>query len=195
MIQFFRKRTHQKPSATPEALAEELATRGLDLVYRYVSRRVTRREDVEDLTSEILLQAAAQVPRFRGDGPVEAWLYRIAQRTLAGFFRRSRSRRETSPLLPGLEEALPGAPRDDPARMALQRERAQKAREILEALPADQREVLLLKYLEGLSQEEIGRVIGRSPAAVNSLLQRARKAARQRGESYFLAPDEQEVRR
>jgi RNA polymerase sigma factor (sigma-70 family) len=57
-------------------------------------------------------------------------------------------------------------------------------------LNADQQEVLLLKYWERLSLAEIGVVMGRSPAAVNSLLQRARAILYREGRTYFLAENE-----
>ena len=65
------------------------------------------------------------------------------------------------------------------------REGARELRKILDALPADWREVLLLKYVEELSLREIATSLGRSEKAVNSLLQRARAEARKRGETYF----------
>jgi len=53
-------------------------------------------------------------------------------------------------------------------------------------LHPDQREALLLKYVEGLSAAEVAVTMNRSPSAVNSLLQRARATLFQRGQAYFL---------
>ena len=63
-------------------------------------------------------------------------------------------------------------------------------RELMSELNADQQEALLLKYWEQLSLAEIAVVMGRSPAAVNSLLQRARASLYRRGRPYFLGEDE-----
>ena len=69
-----------------------------------------------------------------------------------------------------------------------------EARRVLHGLMAElkeeQREVLVLKYGERLSLAEIAVVMGRSPAAVNSLLQRARAALYDRGRAYFLDDNE-----
>ena len=70
------------------------------------------------------------------------------------------------------------------------KERARLLREMLAALPEDQREALLLHYVEGLPQAEMAVVLGRSPAAVNSLLQRARAAVYRQGHDYFLGESE-----
>jgi RNA polymerase sigma factor (sigma-70 family) len=75
---------------------------------------------------------------------------------------------------------------DGPEPAALRSERVRVLRGILAGLHPDQREALLLKYAEGLSQEETARAMDRSTAAVNSLLQRARAAVRERGHAYFL---------
>jgi RNA polymerase sigma-70 factor, ECF subfamily len=62
----------------------------------------------------------------------------------------------------------------------------EKLWEVLASLRPEQREVLQLKYMEELSLKEIGQVLGKSEAAVSSLLQRARAAALRAGRDYFL---------
>ncbi|MFN3650104.1 MAG: RNA polymerase sigma factor [Armatimonadota bacterium] len=181
----------REPDPTPaprEPLGEEVAARLLDLVYRYVSRRVVNREDVADLTGEILLHVTAQFPNFRGEGRMESWLFRIAERRLS----RSRRRMQrwasvaVEALLPEHEDTVADPAGEDPAAIVQRRERICHTIRVVQSLPPDQREALLLMYAEGLSQEEIGQVMGRSTEAVNSLLQRARKAARKLGGSYYL---------
>jgi RNA polymerase sigma factor (sigma-70 family) len=69
-------------------------------------------------------------------------------------------------------------------------EDARAIRRIVLALPEDQREALMLQNIEGLTQGEIATVMGRSKAAVNSLLQRARARAFRDGKDFFLHEDE-----
>ena len=63
-------------------------------------------------------------------------------------------------------------------------------RDLLGQLNADQREALLLHYMEWLSVAEAAVVMGRSPASVKSLLQRARATLHRRGRAYFLDDEE-----
>jgi RNA polymerase sigma-70 factor, ECF subfamily len=72
-----------------------------------------------------------------------------------------------------------------PEVVTIQAEEARKVRALLETLPTDWREVLLLKYVEELSLREIGVAMHRTEKAVNSLLQRARSAARTSGKADF----------
>ena len=71
-----------------------------------------------------------------------------------------------------------------------------EARRVLDGLVAelghDQREALMLQYVEQLSIAEIAVVMGRSPSSVKSLLQRARTSLYRRGKGYFLGEDEGE---
>ena len=74
---------------------------------------------------------------------------------------------------------------------ALSRAEARRVvRDLVAQLPPDQREALLLQYVEQFSVAEISVVLGRSPAAINSLLQRARATLYRRGRVYFLQDEE-----
>src|SRR5437899_1911641 len=70
-------------------------------------------------------------------------------------------------------EEIAGAA-ENPEDIVIRRERRRVVRELMSELHPDQREALLLKYVEGLSAAEVAVTMHRSPAAVNSLLQRAR---------------------
>ncbi len=173
--------------------AAELHTLYLDEVYRYVARRMARREDAEDITAEVFAAAFEALPRFRGDVAPRLWLLGIARRKIADSLRRSGRRLETSWDTLAGDDTLPVTPPHtttahlpDPAH-ALARSEAKRAmRDVLAGLKEEQREALLLKYVEELSVEEVAVVMGRSKAAVNSLLQRARATAFRQGQAYFL---------
>ncbi|MFN3651859.1 MAG: RNA polymerase sigma factor [Armatimonadota bacterium] len=168
--------------------AEELCELYLDAVYRYIRRRVESEADAEDLTSDTMAAACAQLSRFRGDCPVEYWLYGIARRQISSLRRRFRRRREV-PIDAHSVESTPAPPSADPAHRVIQEERYHRMRQLVASLKSDHREVLLLKYREGLSLDQIAALLGRSHAAVNSLLQRARSAVREKGRAYFLDLD------
>ena len=173
--------------------AAALHARYLDDVYRYVARRVTQREEAEDITAETFAAAFEALPKFRGQCEPRLWLLGIARRKIADAFRRRKRRPET--LVSEMDEHASAAgvlpveragARDEPAAVFHQSEANRKIRALMAALKEEQREVLLLKYVEGLSINEIAVVMGRSSAAINSLLQRARAAIFQQGQEYFL---------
>ncbi|RYX83046.1 RNA polymerase sigma factor [bacterium] len=166
--------------------AAQLHTLYLDHVYRYVARRLERREDVEDVCAEVFIVAFEQLPRFRGEVEVRLWLLGIARRKVADAIRKRVRRREIA-LSESEELERPDASHlSIPQNAVMQLESRSVLRNVLLGLKDEQREVLLLKYVEELSVEEIAVVMNRSKAAANSLLQRARAAAFKAGEAYFL---------
>ncbi len=163
--------------------AGALHQRYLADVFSYVARRVPDRQEAEDVTAEVFAAAFVALPRRNGLNGPYPWLLGIARCKIANSLRR-RSRREgrTS----ALTEETPAASSDQPEATLARQERALLIREMLAVLPEDQREALLLHYVEDLPQAHVAAVLGRSPAAVNSLLQRARAAVYRQGHDYFL---------
>jgi len=149
---------------------EVLYRRYLDRVYAYAFYQLGDHHDAEDATERTFLAALRALPEFRDEGATfRAWLFRIAHNTLANALR-SRSRRRTEPLPEDLQRAAPDA---DPAQLVA---RADERRRILAAvrrLPDDRRQVILLRFVDGLSTREIAQVLDRSPGAVRVLQHRA----------------------
>jgi RNA polymerase sigma factor (sigma-70 family) len=157
---------------------EELIEDHFEDVYRFASRRL-RREDAEDATLETFQAAIDHRHRIRGDQTL-LWLLGIARRKVADQQRRA-FRRKEEPLrleIPSVED-----------NRLTQEEADTKVRQIVEGLPEDQRDALLLQHLEELSVSQIAVVMGRSESAVTGLLYRARAAAYEKGKSYFVAPE------
>jgi RNA polymerase sigma-70 factor, ECF subfamily len=172
------------------AIVAELHERYLKDVFRYVLRRVPRREEAEDTTAQVFAAAYEALPRFRGECPPYAWLLGIARRQVALALRRRAARPET------LASELAAAAEADPIWESLAAAEGSEAsvmraearsvlRELLSRLSPDQREALMLQYVERLSVAEIAHVMGRSPASVTGLLQRARATLYRRGRTYF----------
>jgi RNA polymerase sigma-70 factor, ECF subfamily len=172
--------------------AAELHRRYLKDVFQYIARRVPPQE-AEDITMQVFAAALQALPRFRGDCPPRLWLLRIAHGRVVDALRRRTARRETlaSELVPGEAGADPiaeavASPLEGPEAVFERAEERREVRRLVEQLNPDQREALLLQYVEEMSIAEIAVVVGRSPAAVNSLLQRARATIFRLGRSYFL---------
>jgi RNA polymerase sigma-70 factor (ECF subfamily) len=147
-----------------------LYRRYLDRVYSYAFYQLGNHHDAEDATERTFLAALRGLPSYQDRGSsFRAWLFTIAHNTIANA-RRTRARRRTEPLPERLDLRAPNA---DPAGIVGRAEELRRVREAIRALPEDRQQVVLLRFVDGLSSREIGAVLGRSPAAVRVLLHRA----------------------
>jgi RNA polymerase sigma-70 factor (ECF subfamily) len=161
---------------------EELITRYQPRVLRFGSRMCGDSEDAQDVVQDTLLTMARSLRDFRGESSVSTWLYTIAR----SFCIKKRRRSKFAPTHPISLDAPEGEHLQGLADLGPSPERAAYGREIGAALDASiaalepgQREVLLLRDVEGLSAPEVGTVLGLSIDAVKSRLHRARLAVRQ----------------
>jgi RNA polymerase sigma-70 factor (ECF subfamily) len=152
------------------AAFDVLYRRYLDRVYGYAFYQLRDHHDAEDATERTFLAALRALPEFRAEGATfRAWLFRIAHNTIINA-RRSRFRRRTEPLPEGLERIAPNA---DPAGLVLEADETRHVLRAVAELPEDRREVILLRFVDGLSSREIGQVMERSEGAARVLLHRA----------------------
>lgn len=136
----------------------------------YLATQVRRREDAEDLVGQVFLEALRGIGRFSGDAAAfKAWLFRIGRDRAVDLARR-RDRRPEEPLDAAAETADPTATPDEAVIGGLDRERLWRA---VSALPALQRQVIVLRLGSGMTAAEIGRVIGKRTGAVKALQHRA----------------------
>jgi RNA polymerase sigma-70 factor (ECF subfamily) len=146
-----------------------LYRRYLDRVYGYAFYLLGDHHDAEDATERTFLAALGAIGRFRDEGATfRSWLFRIAHNQIANTLR-SRARRRASPL-DGVAEPVADA---DPAREAGAADDARRVRGALAELSEDRRQVIVLRFVDGLSAREIGAVLGRSEGAVRVLQHRA----------------------
>ncbi len=147
-----------------------LYRRYVDRVYAYAFYQLGDHHDAEDATERTFLAALRALPAFRDEGAsFRAWLFRIAHTTLANA-HRTRARRRTEPLPEGLERAAPDA---DPAGLVARADDMRAVRAALAELPEDRRQVVLLRFVDGLTAAEVGLVLDRSAGAVRVLQHRA----------------------
>jgi RNA polymerase sigma-70 factor (ECF subfamily) len=146
-----------------------LYRRYLDRVYGYCFYLLGDHHDAEDATERTFLAALDAIDRFRDEGAsFRSWLFRIAHNQLVNALR-TRSRRRTEPL-DGVPEPASDA---DPAAAAGTADEARRLRRALSRLSDDRRQVVILRFVDGLSAREIGAVLGRSEGAVRVLQHRA----------------------
>ena len=156
----------------------------LPSVYRFVRARAPA-DAVDDLVQETFVAAAQSLGQFDPDrGVIWGWLCGIARRKIAAFYRRTNRSAALAEARSGLhaEKDLIAEAVDRetllPPEICQRFEFCKLAGAALSSLDPAQREVLLARYEEDLSLEEIGRRIDRSRSATNSLLHRARQALR-----------------
>src|SRR5581483_3179212 len=158
----------ERAKIDPTAFSQ-LYERYLDRIYAYVYYRTGDARDAEDLTARVFYRALAHLPEFNQTGaPFVAWLYRIAHNLVANW-HRDRTRHPELPLDLWAQTPMPeGAPHAQAERA----EAESKLLEAIRALPADRQHLLLLKFVDGLSNLEIGKILGRSEGAIKSLYHR-----------------------
>ena len=148
-----------------------LYRRYLRRVYSYAFYNLGNHHDAEDVTERTFVAALSGLPHFHERGSsFRSWLFTIAHHTLANHLR-SRSRRRTE----RLERAVDERAAEDVAATVAQRDEAERVWRAVAALPAERRQVIVLRFVDELSSREIGQVLGRSEGAVRVLLHRALK--------------------
>ena len=137
-------------------------------IYRYLYYQVGDIQTAEDLTSEVFVRMIRSLPGFYpGKAPFHAWLYQIAHNLAIDHFRKAAHRNhiELQENDMALQEDI-----DMTVDRHLTQERLQKA---LAELKDDQREVILLRFVNGLSITEVARILEKSENAIKGLQRRA----------------------
>lgn len=151
----------------PEALAKLCELYFKD-VYSYIYYRVSNVKDAEDLTDDVFLKMVEAIRscRAREEKSFLAWLFRIAGNSVTDYYRRQAVRDH----LPLDEMHLPThAGPEILIETKLTQERLQQA---LLKLSDDQQQVIILRFVEGLSNAETAQILGRSEGAIKALQHR-----------------------
>lgn len=153
----------------PEAFGQ-LYERYVDKIYNYMYYRTGNHYDAEDLTAKVFHQALIHVKRYVERGlPFSAWLYRIAHNLVANWYR-SKSRHVVN-----LDEVTASAlqhPGEVPEKSFEHQDEQRLLLRLLRRLPEDRQQLVILKFVNQLSNQEIGQIMGRSEGAIKSLYHR-----------------------
>jgi RNA polymerase sigma-70 factor (ECF subfamily) len=152
----------------PEALAKLCELYFKD-IYSYIYYRVSNVKDAEDLTDDVFLKMVEGIRSCRASAEKSflAWLFRIASNSVTDYYRRQAVRNH----LPLEEKHLP--PHDGPeipVETKLTQERLQQA---LLGLTEEQQQVIILRFVEGLSNAETAQILGKSEGAIKALQHRS----------------------
>ncbi len=156
------------------AAVEELLARYEPNIYRFGLRMCGDEEAAREVLQETLLAAFRHLPGFRGDAALSTWLYQIAR---SFCIKERRGQRPTRSIDDArASELVDPAPQPDARTHA--REIGEAVSRAIAVLPPEQREVLILRDVEGLSAEQAAEVVGVEVGALKSRLHRARMGLR-----------------
>lgn len=153
----------------------QLYQRYVERIFNYVYYRTGNTHDAEDLTARVFQRAMNHIHNYTDRGvPFSAWLYRIAHNLVANW-HRDRSRKQEIPL-----DDLPILPTkgDHPERNLVRSQEQDSLLKHIRRLPSERQHLLILKFVEDMSNAEIGKIMGRSEGAVKSLYHRTLLALR-----------------
>lgn len=136
-------------------------------------RLLGSREDARDASQEVYLRVYRHLNRFRAGYDFHGWLYRITVNVCRDIARR----RRRAPLAEGGAPSEPGSP-PEAEQDLLQSERWNRLLEALAGLPAKERAAIVLRDLEGLTSEQVARVLGSRPATIRGQVAAARMRIR-----------------
>jgi RNA polymerase sigma-70 factor (ECF subfamily) len=181
-----------------ETAFDQIVERYQDLVFNLALRMLGRRDEAYDLSQEVFLQIYKKLGSFRREASLRTWIYRIVLNRAKNRQRwwRRREREMTAVTVEDAERqgsmelstSVAVGVALLPDRALERKELGKILQEAIATLPFDQRTILLLKEIEGLSYEEISRTLDLAIGTVKSRLARARKALRRK-----LAPEVREL--
>ena len=162
-----------------EALEQALALLQ-NTVFSFSMKVCGQREDAEDTMQEVLLKSVPHLPKFDSPKALVVWLYKVAKNRCLMSRRRSKfapkedlSLEELMPDRQELER-LSGDDSINPETFAIRSEEADRLRQAIQKLPAQYRIVLVLRDMEGLTDEEVAEITGLRAGTVRVRLHRAR---------------------
>ena len=148
----------------------ELYERYVDRVYQYLRVRTDTEEDAADLTQQTFMQALDALPKYRERGaPFSAWLFRIAHNAVVDS-RRRRRHTVTWDAVP--EAGIPTSEHDVEA-LVLARDNTARLQALIDTLDPDQRDLIALRFVAGLTMQEIAVVVRKSDSTVHRRLTQA----------------------
>jgi len=153
------------------ALYERYVTR----IYNYIYYRTGNRYEAEDLTSRVFHRALRHIDRYDNRGiPFSAWLYLIAHNLVANW-HRDNSRRKEVPLEDYTQQPHRA---QAPEASVVDNQELEELLAVIRRLPAVRQQLLILKFVEGLSNAEVAVIMMRSEGAIKSLYHRTLMALR-----------------
>ena len=171
---FARYRQSNEP-----ALLDELVRQNFDRIYRFVASMVGRKDAVDDLVQDVLLNVVRNIDQFRGESAFATWIYRIASNRVHQYLDKER---KSVPTMEHEQLArIADKHRDSPETNELKRLIDAAIAELSPALRA----AMLLTTVEGLSPEEAATIEGCTTANIHWRVHKARGILKEKLRDYF----------
>jgi len=139
----------------------------LERIYRFIYLKVSNREEAEDLSQQVFLKAWEAIYRFEDEGlPFTSWLYRIARNLVIDFYRTKKQNI-------ALEENIAIEAVKNSEEKILENDEKEELIRALKELTEEQKDVIILRFIEGLSYKEIAKITKKNQPALRILQYRA----------------------
>ena len=173
----------QQCAAGSEEACTRLVTDHQRMVYQLALHLLGDPQEAMDLSQEVFLRVFRTLPQFRGNSTLKTWIYRIVINQAANRRRWWRRRHQSQQVALDAHTETHGEIPETrqsayPDRVLQEREVAREVWAALDRLPFDQRAVIVLREIDGLSYEEIADSLGVAVGTVKSRLARARRGLR-----------------
>ncbi len=149
---------------------EQLVAAYRDQVFRLALRMCGSEADADEVAQEAFLSAWKALPNFRGESQFSTWLYQLTTHAAIDLMRREKRQIAAA----DITEVSAADPAPSPQQQAEQSEQREIVRDAILQLAPEQREVVVLRFMEELSYEEIGAVLKLPSGTVKSRLNRAK---------------------
>lgn len=147
-----------------------------DRIYSIALRYSGDASIAQDIAQETFLKLFASIGSFRREANFDSWLYRMV---VNACFDQKRKTRRFAPLVDGILDLL-HSPGESALDEVMRAEMSGQVRSVVESLPPEQRMVVVLRYTEGLSYEEIAAILGCPAGTIASRLNRVHKVLERR---------------
>jgi RNA polymerase sigma-70 factor (ECF subfamily) len=155
-----------------------LYQRYAERVFRYIAYRVRTPAEAEDLTAQVFLNAWKAIGRYKSqETPFLAWLYTIAHNQVINY-AKSKAQNTTFTSIDSAYELVDTSRYNSPDERADKLAEYEELRQAVLNLPADQQQVIFLRYVEELGHAEIGQLMGKPDVTIRGILFRAHEALR-----------------
>ena len=161
----------QAKQLDPAAL-RALHRRFYEPVARYIQFKIGHPQTVEDLSGEVFVRVLEGLKRGRGwrDSP-QGWIMGIARNVVVDHYRKKERMAEVA-----LNEQITAAENSDPTRQAILSERHRQLMAAIRQLTDEQRDVILMRFMEGIDIKGVAKATNKSPGAIKGLQYRALRA-------------------
>ena len=160
------------------------------MVFRTCIGFLHNKDDADDLTQDVFIQAYQSLPCFKGDAAFSTWLYRIAVNASLNKIRKSPLKlilQRFNNIAGDKNEkeiSLSVSNEEDPENILIRHEHIEWVQRALDSLPENQHTAIVLSKYDDLSQKEIAEIMNTTEGAVEALLQRAKKNLREKLSSH-----------